>query len=167
MIAIGGYAGLRFGEVLGLTWDNIDEINKTITVNKQWNIIGNNTSETGFKKTKTENSNRTIPIPDRLLKILLDYKKYLNLDILPNRIFSNYTTCNSGTLNSHMRKVGYDITFHTLRHSYATTLLSEGLDIKTVASLLGDTISTVSKTYVHYSEEMRLKASESIKNIYT
>nr|WP_269148071.1 tyrosine-type recombinase/integrase [Megasphaera stantonii] len=55
---------------------------------------------------------------------------------------------------------------HVLRHTYATTLLARGVDIKTVAALLGDTVETVIKKYVHYSEEMRRNAAQNIQNIF-
>ena len=55
---------------------------------------------------------------------------------------------------------------HDLRHTYATRLLAEGIDIKTVASLLGDTITTVELIYVHYTDEMREKAADDINRIF-
>ena len=55
---------------------------------------------------------------------------------------------------------------HDFRHTYATRLLSSGMDIKTVASLLGDTISTVERVYIHYTDEMREKAADDINKIF-
>ena len=56
--------------------------------------------------------------------------------------------------------------FHYLRHTYATKLLSNGVDIKTVSALLGDSLQTVLKTYVHYSDDMRNKASDKVAAIF-
>lgn len=55
---------------------------------------------------------------------------------------------------------------HDFRHTYATRLLSSGMDIKTVASLLGDTVATVERVYIHYADEMRAKAAEDINRIF-
>ena len=58
-------------------------------------------------------------------------------------------------------------TFHDLRHTYATKLLANGVDIKTVASLLGDEVSTVINVYIHYSDDMRMKAAEDVAKIFS
>lgn len=165
MIAIAGYAGLRYGEILGLTWNDFNEVQGTIEVNKQWGIVDLK-HKSGFRKTKTENSNRTIPIPSRLINIILDYKKSINLDIMPNRMFYKLTSSASNNMNARIKANGYDFTFHTLRHSYATTLVAEGLNLQTVASLVGDDMKTVINTYIHYSDEMRSKAKEQIETLY-
>ena len=55
---------------------------------------------------------------------------------------------------------------HSLRHTYATRLLSHGVDIKTVSALLGDTVATVINNYVHYTDDMRKQASSMINNIF-
>ena len=55
-----------------------------------------------------------------------------------------------------------DVTFHALRHTYATTLIAHGVDIKTVASLLGDRMETAMNTYVHFTDEMRKSAAQDV-----
>ena len=51
------------------------------------------------------------------------------------------------------RLPGPDVTPHTLRHTRATHLLQLGVDIWDVAGLLGDTVSTIERTYGHYSPD--------------
>lgn len=68
LILVAMYQGLRRGEVLGLTIDNIDYINNTITINKAWN--GRNQ----FDTTKNSHSKRTIPMFEETRSILLKYK---------------------------------------------------------------------------------------------
>jgi integrase len=46
-------------------------------------------------------------------------------------------------------------TFHALRHSCASTLLAEGAPLTAVAGHLGDTVETVSRTYVHWLRDDR------------
>ncbi len=47
---------------------------------------------------------------------------------------------------------------HDFRHTYVTNLLTREVDLRTFASLLEDTIATVEKMYIHYSEEIRKNA---------
>lgn len=47
---------------------------------------------------------------------------------------------------------------HDFRHTYVTNLLTREVDLRTVAILLEDTITTVEKMYIQYSEEMRKNA---------
>ena len=81
------YTGLRVSEIFGLTWDDIDFVKRTITVNK--NILkknqaggtkkrlisGNSTTVWYFGTCKTKGSYRTIEIGDTLLKALKKYKE--------------------------------------------------------------------------------------------
>ena len=82
------YTGLRVSEVYGLTWDNIDFENKTLTVNKniirknkdglpkRYNIAKGHSTETWFYGScKNPQSRRTIAIGDTLIKALKEYKK--------------------------------------------------------------------------------------------
>ena len=81
------YTGLRVSEVFGLTWDDIDFENKTITINKnivkknqnggtkKRHISGNSLTVWYFGPCKTECSYRTIDIGDTLLSALKDYKE--------------------------------------------------------------------------------------------
>ena len=69
--------------------------------------------------------------------------------------------------NTNYEKGSCHITsIHDLRHTYATKLLSNGVDIKTVSALLGDSIQTVLNTYVHFSDDMRLKAADKVADIF-
>lgn len=67
------YAGLRRGEVIPLTWNDIDLINKTITVNKSVEMIDGKSREK--PTTKTVNSQRVIDIPQKLVEFLLIKKR--------------------------------------------------------------------------------------------
>ena len=65
-----------------------------------------------------------------------------------------------------MKRQGYNITLHELRHTYATMLISNGVDFKTAALLLGHDVEQTMKTYSHVNEDMLNKASNIIKNIF-
>ena len=78
-------SGLRLGEMLGLTWNDIDFDNSVISVNKQWKLLGNNVW--GFGELKTQNSYRNVPINSTLIKILKEYKKINKIVNIDNRLF--------------------------------------------------------------------------------
>ena len=150
--------GIRIGELLGLTWDDVDFDGMTISINKQWVRIGSSNKH-GFGQLKTKNSKRILPIPLRLAKLLTNYKLTSTNDkIIPIN--------SSSMLYTHINKCINNHSPHDFRHTYATKLLSSGVDIKTVASLLGDTVDTVIKTYIHYSDEMRENARAEIQRIF-
>ncbi len=73
----------------------------------------------------------------------------------------------SNYLNYVLQRILPDHTMHDFRHTYATRLLSSGMDIKTVANLLGDTVATVERVYIHYTDEIRAKAAEDINRIFS
>lgn len=72
-IMIGYYTGCRIGEVMGLTWSDIDLDKGTIDINK---ILYKRKSIWYFGSTKTESSKRTIKIGKTLIDALKKYKKY-------------------------------------------------------------------------------------------
>lgn len=85
-IMIGYYTGCRIGEVMGLTWDDIDFVKNEISINK---IIYKRNQDWYFGSTKTRSSNRTIQVGNSLIVILKKYKKKQ----IKNRLYygSHYT----------------------------------------------------------------------------
>lgn len=72
LLLVGLYQGLRRGEILGLTIDNIDFENDTLTINKGWN------RQNQFDTTKNKQSIRTMPLFEQTKKILIKYKNKTN-----------------------------------------------------------------------------------------
>lgn len=166
IVAVGYYTGMRYGEIAGLTWQAIDLSKRELTVFQQFKRYDNN-GKLAYKLgcLKTHGSRRTIPIPVSLQSILQEYKD-VGIPASPDgRIFPLKTNA-TNYINLLIHKVLANVTMHTFRHTYATTLLSRGVDIKTVSALLGDRMETVIARYVHFSEEMRRKAAQSVENIF-
>ena len=153
------YTGARYGEIIGITWNDIHLDKGIISINKQWAITGDGVY--GFSKLKSNNGYRDIPIPPRLIDILKIYKTTSKTD----RLFPMKNS-KSSMVNYILKFYVPNKSIHAFRHTYATTLLSNNVDIKTVASLLGDTVDTVIKNYIHYSDEMRKNAAENVANIF-
>ena len=63
-------------------------------------------------------------------------------------------------MNRHLREHG--LSSHHLRHSYATNLIAMGVDFKTAASLLGDTVEMVFNVYSHVNTDMMADAEKKI-----
>ena len=62
----------------------------------------------------------------------------------------------------YFKLYGYNISIHELRHTYATMLISKGLDFKTVAKLMGHEVEQTLKTYSHVTDDMMKKAKDII-----
>lgn len=154
--------GMRISEILGLTWNDINFNECTISVNKQWKKLKNGTW--GFGTVKSKNSNRSIPISHTVAKELLKYKNVINID---NRIF-NFKSRDSVvvTLNKKLKRYGFNISIHELRHTYATKLIQNGVDFKTAAAILGHNVEQTLKTYSHVNNDMMKKAHSVIENIF-
>ncbi|WP_143314560.1 site-specific integrase [Clostridium sp. HBUAS56017] len=146
--------GLRLGEISGLTWDNIDIKNRTITIEKQYKNVENKYVLGTLKGT---NSYRTIPVSKKVLDEILDSKpKTINMN---NRIITYKTTDSlSRATKWAYPKAGFKISIHELRHTFATLLIANGLDFKTAAEILGHDVEQTIKTYSHVTDEMRIKA---------
>lgn len=160
--AIAGYTGMRLGEIMGLTWDDIDLKNRQVSVTKQYGRIGH--GKRGIMNIKNGAAgHRVIPIPAKLWQILLAYRhtepRQISGQLIPPKLLHR-------TLDGYIKKVVPDASIHSLRHTYATMLLAHGTDIKTVSALLGDTVSTVLNVYVDYTDDMRRKAAQSIEKIF-
>lgn len=165
--SIAYYTGMRYAEIIGLTWDNIDLEHNEIRVKQQFKMFidENDVITHKLAPLKTLNSYRSIPIPDTLNKIITEYANTKIPIASDGRIFPVRTSYSSN-INKDLQKVLPKNSIHDLRHTYATTLLAKGVDIKTVAALLGDTVQVVIETYLDYTESMRKNAAQNIKKIF-
>lgn len=161
VMKIGYYAGLRIGEISGLTRDNITPT--TLEVNKQWNR-----NEQKFSPPKSKNSYRTIPLKKGLYQELMEYKTSLKSIDISNRIFKDKYLGN--ILNTEIKKAvkgtKYEgLTSHDFRHSFITNLVQKNVDVKTVAYISGDTVETILKNYVHTNKYTLDIAEKAINDI--
>ena len=173
------FSGLRRGEVLGLEWQDIDLKNFTLTVRQASQYV----SSIGIytKDPKTETSNRTISIPESIIKLLKEYKrKQLEQKLLigdkwidTNRLFIQWNgkPMHPDTVSKWFRNflevknLPY-ITFHGLRHTHATLLIAQGLDVRTVSNRLGHAqTSTTLNIYAHSFAKMDREASDKLDNL--
>jgi len=161
---IASNCGLRAGEILGLTWDCVDLKNGILTVNKQWKKLS--AGKWGLGPVKRKNSNRDVPIPPHVIKELKKFKKKEITDI-NNRVILYADTVNfSKQISVYYKRIGFDISLHNLRHTYATMLIANGVDFKTAAKLLGHDVEMTLKTYSHVNDDMMNKATNVVNSIF-
>ena len=162
-IQIAYYTGMRFGEMAGLSWDDVSFSNGIISVKKQLKVVHDN-GKVYYRigALKTRNSYRDIPIPGVLIQVLQDWKSKTNTSSV-----LGFERSGTAYINYWIQKTLPNASIHDFRHTYATNLLANGIDVKTVAALCGDTVNTIINTYVDFTEEMRKKASNDVDAIFS
>ena len=153
---------------LALQWSDLDIENKTISVSKQ--AGRNSAGEPDITRPKTENSIRKISIPQDAVDLLIaEHKKHpSNPWMFPSPKTGEMYHPDS-VVNIHkkiLKDAGLEhLRFHDLRHTFATLALQNGVDVKTVSSMLGhfDAGFTL-RTYTHVTRQMQESAAEKMGN---
>ena len=174
MILTAIYTGMRKEEIQALTWQDIDFIHHTISVNKAWRELKDDGESVQhfnanrFKKTKTESSNRKIKVNQDLLDCLMILRKHSNSNLVFRSEFGTIPTSNA--LNAKLRGLLADLKlkrtnfhFHSLRHSHVALLLAEGIDIYAISKRLGHSdISITMNTYAYLIDEYKQETDQKI-----
>jgi integrase len=154
MVLFAAGSGLRQGELLGLTVDRVDFLRRTVRVDRQMTSPGR--GEPVFGPPKTAASNRTVPLASSTLELLA-----ADLQRFPAGQESLIFTNDRGKPWRRNAFVGVirracisarlpdSVSFHDLRHFYASTLIAAGCSIKAVQTTLGH--STAAMTLDVYS----------------
>ncbi|MBK4788749.1 integrase [Enterococcus faecium] len=174
---IGFYTGMRVGEVCGLTWDNVDFSNGTITVEKQ---MVKNDGAWVYGTPKTSSSNRTIFIGQTLLEIMKKHKKqqlenrmkygklYIDSNAVCTKEDGELVTPSVVKWNTRRisNALSLSFNFHSLRHTHATLLLENGAKMKEISERLGHSrISITMDTYSHVTDKMRNETVDIMENL--
>ena len=179
VIIIAAYYGLRRSEVIGLKWSAIDFAGKTVSVKHK--VLQDGSKLTGYDVMKTKSSYRTMPLIPIVEQALLaekekqaemkrvfgysynhDYDEYICVDAVGELIKPNYVTDHFKVVlkQNGLRK----IRFHDLRHSCASLLLANGVQMKLIQEWLGHSdISTTSNVYSHVDSESKKLSARAIE----
>ena len=172
--------GMRIGEILGLTWGDLDLENKTLQVRQQQQRVG---KELIVCSPKTKRSARSIPLTKVAVDALLVHRNAQTaqhrsgLDtgrVVSGRVFVNEkgAPLENGTVLRQFQRIVRDAGFpkmrlHDLRHSCATLLLSRGVHARVVMELLGhSTIAMTMNVYSHVVPEIARDAANAMQNVF-
>ena len=169
------YTGLRPGEAIALTWDDINYENKLINVNK--NAVNvknrgkneNDDSQSNYvtiiqTSTKTESGTRHVPMSSKAeaaLKALQELNGCHKYVLAASTGRPITIRALEKMFHGIQSRAGIEEhgTLHSLRHTFASHMLESGVDVKVVADILGHSDVTVTyNTYIHVIKKMKMQA---------
>lgn len=140
--------GLRIGEVLALTPNDVDFVNKTISITKTKTPTGELTAP------KTISSIRTIEVSDAILNILRDF-------ISSKKFIFNVKY---SAVQQTFKKV--NVTSHMFRHTHVALLIESGVPIKVISQRLGHSdIKTTLSIYTHVTKNMKVDLQKKLETL--
>lgn len=169
-IIISLYTGIRLGELLALTWDDIDFNKKLMTIKKtSYSAKIEGKYAIVVDKPKTKKSNRIIPLPDKLINLLISHKNNSKSDYLISTINNTIVevrsyqrTFDSILFKCHIKHYNY----HCSRYTFATRALELGMDIKTLSEILGHTnVSITLNRYAHSLLDYKIQEMNKVSSL--
>lgn len=174
--------GLRIGELLGLKWEDIDfqkselKIRRILQRCKNYDSNLKTSTSIFFDEPKTKKSKRTIPLPPNAIE---DLRKWMERQQSETGNTEYVVTDQQGKyIEQSTFKKYYNrmldkcsitgITFHALRHTFATHALEKGMDKKVLSEILGHaSVSFTLDTYAHVLNTFKRENMELMNDIYT
>ena len=174
MFRVLAFTGLRRGEILGLKWKDIDEVNGTLSVRR---VLAEGENNAIFQDPKTHSSKRTISLDPETLKILQRWRRVQREELLKFGYNSNspeqlvFTNKENRHLNLYYIGTALQriikthslkhINVHGFRHTHCALLFEAGLEMKEVQERLGhSSIETTMNIYDHVTENRREDAAD-------
>lgn len=169
--------GLRTGEMTGLKWSDVDFKNKVLRVNRTMECRKSG-GEWTIGNPKSKNGKRHIPLTSEAIKILKRQKDKNKKSKVVSMKYSEFIFLNfkgEPTMNSAYdtrlarlcKRNGIEhFSMHTLRHTFATRCIENGMKPKTLQMILGHSkISMTMDLYVHVTEDEKKKEMELIEGM--
>lgn len=195
-LMLGWHCGLRISETLGLTWDSVDFLQKSVIINIQVNQLANKGNPKRKVSLPKYGSSRVIPLDDEMLLALK--KEYERQSQLRRNMGEYYPTYSQNSeavvirggdtmdfvcrnkygdwismksLNHAIAKIklliGKPVSYHSFRHSHATILLACGINPKVIQQRLGHRrISTTLDVYTHATLGSQIEAIDKIQQFF-
>ncbi len=178
MTLISIFSGVRVGELMGLSWPDIDFKNNTIEVKKASQYLP--TKGTFEKGTKTEMSVRKISMPAPVMSIIKEYRKWwIEQKLACGDLWQNsdrlFVTWDGRPMFTYALTNWFPrflqrhnlpkITPHGLRHSMTSILDEQGITVSAISKRLGHArISTTQNIYTHIFKKADTVASDALEN---
>jgi integrase len=175
--------GMRRGEALGLRWKDIDFEQRQLSIVQ---TITSTNSGPMVSTPKNNQSIRTVPMPDKLVDLLRQWKaeqsqqinKAMQVGVAINDelVFGNeesrprWPDSVRRGLKRLLNKAGLkrNITIHSLRHAFATMMLEMEVPIKVIQETLGHaSITTTGNTYSHVTMGLKQQATSKLNSLFT
>ena len=166
------YCGLRRGEARGLQWKDVNWIDKRLSVTKQAVTHGSeNSTHYELTKTKTQKSNRILPIAEILfrdLKQLYEEQKQFAEFNDEWFIFGNFVPITFYQMRHKNIEIAREanikrIRLHDFRHSCASLLINNNANIAVVSQFLGH--ASIEETLDTYTHMFKDKLSDAVNTI--
>ena len=180
MVYLAVYSGSRLGEVSGFEWSDVDFEKNLLQVCRASQYIPGKGIFT--KGPKNESSKRIIARPSLVMDILKQYKVWQNEERLKcgdlwedhNRLFTKWdgkpifpTTPSTWFLGFRRKHNLPDVKFHGLRHTNASLLIAQGVDVQTVATRQGHTkATTTTSIYSHFLKRPDQEVADKLQNLF-
>lgn len=179
MITLLLYSGMRRGEMCGLEWSDINFKDCLVDINKSSLYL----KDKGIYEDETKNfsSKRVIKIPEFVIQLLAEHRREQSIEKFrlcdqwenSEKIFTQWNgkPIHPDTLTTWFRKFIKrnslpDACLHSLRHTNATLMIAEGVDLRTVSKRLGHAqMSTTGNIYTHAIQTADEKASDKIGDV--
>ena len=156
LVLLAAGSGMRQGEILGLTHGCVDFLRRSVQVEKQLISVPGTPLHLG--EPKTRGSVRRIPLPDFVLETLAEHVRLFPSEHPWGLVFTDTGGRPVGRSSFHKTwrravtaaKLPESTTFHVLRHTYASILIDQHLNVVIVSKRLGHATPTETlKTYAH------------------
>ncbi len=142
------HTGMRRGEILNMKWENINLKAGYITI------------------TETKNGEiRHVPLNQTMKKMIAGLPRISNF-VFAKKDGSAYAWINRSWRNAKV-KADINCRFHDLRHTYASHLVMNGVDLMTVKELLGHKTLAMIQRYAHLSGDHKQRAVEKLDNVFS
>lgn len=172
-ILLSSATGIRIGELCALTWRDIDLEKRTLTVRSTIQRIKNIDGDTATKLVLTPPksclSAREIPLPEFIIPLLSNLKSDEKHYILSGSCH----IVEPRTMQYRFKRILSDlklpdVSFHSLRHLFATNCIELGFDVKTLSEILGhSSVEITLNRYVHSSMERKAQYMRSMSVLFT
>jgi integrase len=177
-LKIAAYYGFRRSEILGLKWDSVDFINKTIKIKHKVLVLKGEVLASD--RLKTSASYRTLPLIKEIENMLLKKQQEIEKNKIwygssYNNKYNDYIMVNdigdlilpdalTGNLQKILKKHNLKyIRLHDLRHSCASLLLANGIGMKQIQEWLGHSnYSTTADIYSHLDYSSKIESAKTI-----